>query len=251
MIVKFIKSLGRINLWIEPTLRHYFVFARANYFIRLRGKLETLESGQAVKTNIMHNMKSIYGVNNRMNLLIYPLSVIETLSRDARILVIGPRNENDIYSLVGLGFRRQNIIGLDLISYSSTILLGDMHAIPFPDGHFDAVICGWTISYSTQPKTAAAEMTRVVKNGGIIAIGVEFSNMGPQDEKALLGYEIQEFDNIGRRLNTTTDFRTLFSKTIGHVYFEHDAPNQISHSSSGLVSNVSNVALIFEVKANA
>jgi hypothetical protein len=76
-------------------------------------------SASAVKANIMHNMKSIYGANNRMNLLIYPLSVIETLDRNARILVIGPRNENDLLSLVGLGFKRENVIGLDLISYSS------------------------------------------------------------------------------------------------------------------------------------
>lgn len=250
MIKKFIRSLKRINVFIEPTFRHYFVIIRAFYFIKLRKKLQTLESGHAVKANIMHNLKSIYGVNNRMNLLIYPLSVIETLNRSASILVIGPRNENDIYSLVGMGFKRENIVGLDLISYSSNIVLGDMHAIPFPANSFDAVICGWTISYSTQPAKAAAEMERVVKGGGVIAIGVEFSNMGPEDEKALLGYEIQEFENIGRRLNSTCDFRLLFSKCIGHVYFEHDAPNKVSHSAQGLVDNVSNVALIFEVKKN-
>lgn len=249
MIIKFIKSLSRINLLIEPTIRHYVVYARAWTQISVLKKLRTLESADVVKANIMHNMKSIYGVNNRMNLLIYPLSVIETLDRNARILVIGPRNENDLLSLVGLGFKRDNVMGLDLISYSSQIVLGDMHEIPFPDDHFDAVICGWTISYSTNPTRAAAEMTRVTRPAGLIAIGVEYSNMGPEDEKQLLGYELQEFDKIGRRLNSTADFRALFANQLDHVYFEHDAPRRVSHTAEGLVDRVSNVGIIFSIRA--
>lgn len=249
MIVKFIKSLSRINLLIEPTIRHYIVFARAWAKINLFKSLRTLDGANVVKANIMHNMKSIYGVNNRMNLLIYPLSVIETLDRNARILVIGPRNENDLLSLRGLGFKRDNVIGLDLISYSSWIVLGDMHEIPFPDDHFDAVICGWTISYSTNPARAAEEMARVTRSGGLIAIGVEYSTMGPADEKQLIGYELQEFDRIGRRLNSTADFRTLFANHLDHVYFEHDAPRRISHTAEGLVDGVSNVGIIFSIAA--
>lgn len=247
MIVKFVKSLSRINLLIEPTIRHYVVYARAWIRINVLRKLKTLESADVVKANIMHNMKSIYGVNNRMNLLIYPLSVIETLDRNARILIIGPRNENDLLSLVGLGFKRENVIGLDLISYSSKIVLGDMHDIPFPNDHFDAVICGWTISYSTNPTRAAEEMVRVTRPAGLIAIGVEYSNMGPEDEMQLLGYELQEFDKIGRRLNSTADFRTLFANQLDRVYFEHDAPRRVSHSAEGLVDRVSNVGIIFSI----
>ncbi|RYG39221.1 MAG: SAM-dependent methyltransferase [Burkholderiales bacterium] len=248
MIVKFLKSLRRINLMIEPTLRHYVVFLRAWFLIKVRGRLRTLESDNAVKANIMHNMKSIYGVNNRMNLLIYPLSVIETLNSSSRILVIGPRNENDIFSLGGLGFQRDRIDGLDLISYSNLITLGDMHAIPFGDDEFDAVVCGWTISYSTDPRRAADEMVRVLKSGGIIAIGVEYSEMGPSDEKKLLGYELQEFDRIGRRLNSTSDFRELFAASMRHIYFDHDAPQRVSHTSEGLVDRVSNVGIVFSVE---
>jgi SAM-dependent methyltransferase len=248
MLLKFLRSLGRINLLIEPTIRHYVVYARAWYWIRLRGRLRTLDSPDAVKANVMHNMKSIWGVNNRMNLLTYPLAVIETLTADAKILVIGPRNENDLLSLVGLGFKRENVVGLDLISYSPHITLGDMHAIPFPDANFDAVICGWTISYSTNPRRAADEMVRVTKPGGVMAIGVEYSTMGPSDEKVLLGYELQEFEKIGRRLNSTQDFRDLFADSIDHVYFEHDAPRKISHTAEGLVDHVSNVGIVFSTK---
>lgn len=245
MIIKFLKSIGKINLMIEPTIRHYVVYIRAFYFIKIAKKLKVLQSEDAVRETVAHNIKSIYGANNRMNLLIYPLSVIETLNRDSRILVIGPRNENDILSLVGMGFRKANIFGLDLISYTDQIVLGDMHSIPFSDAYFDAVVCGWTISYSTNPKQASQEMLRVTKPTGLIAVGVEYSEMTLEDEKSLLGYELQDFSKIGGRLNSTSDLKNLFGESVGLVYFEHDAPNRVSHTGHGLVDRVSNVGIIF------
>jgi SAM-dependent methyltransferase len=247
LLAKLFRAVRRVNLAIEPTFRHAWVYLRAIYYIRVRRRLRTLQSGDAVQANVMHNMKSIYGANNRMNLLLFPLAIIETLRRDAKILIIGPRNENDLYSLVGLGFRLENIRGLDLISYSPYIELGDMHAMPFADHSFDAVVCGWTLSYSTNPGKAAREMMRVAKPGGIIAIGVEYSQLSPQDEQALVGYQIQEFDKIGGRINSTRQIKELFAEHIGTVFFEHDAPRKVSHSAARLVPDVSNVAVIFSL----
>jgi SAM-dependent methyltransferase len=241
---KAFRALKRINLASEPTLRHAWVYLRAVWFVRVRKKLRSQHSDDAFATTVAHNMRSLYGANNRMNLLLFPLSVIETLQRDARILVIGPRNENDLYTLAGLGFSLANIVGLDLISYSPRIRLGDMHAIPFPDGAFDAVVCGWTLSYSANPRKAAEEIRRVTRPGGIVALGVEYSTMTLEDEVKLLGYAIQD---SGRRVNSTADIRALFGDSVGTVYFEHDAPNRVSHTASALAPNVSNVALIFEV----
>lgn len=238
-----LRAVKRINLAIEPTLRYVWVYSRAVYFIQVRRKLRTLHSEYSYKTTIMHNWRSLYSANNRMNLLLFPLSVIETLSPASRILVIGPRNENDLYSLVGLGFAIDNIVGLDLISYSPRITLGDMHAIPFPDGSFDAVVCGWTLSYSATPRKAADEIRRVVRSGGVVAIGVEYSTMTPRDEVQLLGYAIQD---SGRRINSSADIKELFGEAVGTIYFEHDAPNRISHTANRLDPRVSNVALIFE-----
>ena len=246
-LLKMLRAVTRINLAIEPTLRHAWIYLRAIYFVKIRRRLRTLQSGDAVKANVMHNMKSIYAANKRMNLLLFPLSSIETLDHDAKILIVGPRNENDLYTLVGLGFRLGNIRGLDLISYSPHIDLGDMHSMPFADESFDAVVCGWTLSYSTNPGQAAKEMMRVAKPGGIIAIGVEYSHLTPQDERALIGYELQEFDKIGERINSTEAIKALFAGHIDTVFFEHDAPLKISHSADRFAPNVSNVAVVFRL----
>lgn len=59
--------------------------------------------------------------------------------------------------------------------------------MPYEDNTFDVVICGWTISYSQNPKKAASEMVRVAKNGGIIGIAVDFSNMSPREAEKNMG----------------------------------------------------------------
>jgi hypothetical protein len=100
------------------------------------------------------------------------------------------------------------------------------------------------LSYSTQPDKAAAEIRRVTRKGGIVAIAVEYSTMSPDDEVRLLGYAIED---SARRLNSTKDLEDLFLGHVGRVYFEHDAPNRISHSALQLMPNVSNVALVFEL----
>lgn len=245
MLRSLIQLLRRFNPYADPTIRHLWVYVRAIYLIRIRRRLRTLDSQDAVKANVAHNMRSIYSANRRMNLVLFPLAIIETLAAHSRILVIGPRNEFDLYTLAGLGFRIDNVVGLDLITYSPHVQLGDMHDMQFEDKSFDAVVCGWTLSYSTDPRRAAREMLRVTRPGGIVAIGVEYSNLSREAEQELLGYQLQELDKIGRRINSTGDIRALFEGEIGHVYFEHDAPQKVSHSAEGLAANVSNVALVF------
>ncbi len=245
MLRSLSQFVRRFNPFAEPTIRHLWVYLRAFYLIRVRGRLRTLASQDAVKANVAHNMRSIYSANRRMYLLLYPLAIIETLDAQSRILVIGPRNEFDLYTLAGLGFRLENIVGLDLITYSPHVQLGDMHDMQFEDQSFDAVVCGWTLSYSTDPRRAAREILRVTRPGGIVAIGVEYSILDRQAEQSLLGYQLQELDKIGQRINSTSQLKALFEGQVGHVYFEHDAPNKVSHSATGLAANVSNVALVF------
>lgn len=181
-------------------------------------------------------------------LLIRPLSVIEFINENSEALVIGPRNEHDLFCLVGHGFDKKKVRGLDLISYSNWIDLGDMHATPYPDNRFDVVIVGWTLSYSRDPEKFAAEMMRIIKDNGVIAIGVEYSIMDEADEVELMGYAIQEFDVLKKRINTVQGILQLFLPHVKEEYFTHDAPLKRSHLKSGLVENVSNVAAIFSVK---
>ena len=43
---------------------------------------------------------------------------------------------------------------------------GDMHALPFPDGHFDLVVLMHALTYAARPAEAVAEAARVLRPGG-------------------------------------------------------------------------------------
>jgi SAM-dependent methyltransferase len=222
---------------------------RFYYYARFRNRIKTLESEDAIDHTVKHNLKSIglFGLT-RMDMLIKPIAVMENVSKDARILVIGPRNEDDILNLIGNGFKANNIIGLDLISYSPFIEVGDMHSTRFTDSYFDVIICGWTLSYSNEPQKFAQEALRIIRNNGIIAIGVEYSVLtNEQSINFHGGYHLNP-DNF-ERINSVDQILNLFSGHVKHLYFNHDAPNKVSHGEI-LAKNVSNIISIFSILKN-
>lgn len=235
------------HLFLLPGFRKRIVRLRIFYFVKVKRRLQTLKSENAFEVTVQHNLKSLGQCNDRMDKIIKPLSSIETINSNSKVLVIGPRNENDLFSLFGNGFSWGNITGLDLISYSPKIKVGDMHQIPFESAYFDVVLCGWTLSYSATPDVAAGEITRVTKKGGIVGIGVEYSTLTKADSEHLVGYEIQDYSKLPKRINSTSDILELFRGKIDHVFFNHDAPNKVSHTREGLVENVSNVVTIFSL----
>lgn len=217
---------------------------RLFYYLRIKRNLKTINSEQSFEVTIMHNLKTlkVFGMN-RMERIISPIAAIESLKPESKILVIGPRNEGDIIRLWGHGFF--NVTGLDLITYSPHIKIGDMHEMPFEDNIFDVVICGWTLAYSKTPQKLADEMTRVSKSGAIIGIGQEYSSLTHEESIELLGYNIVDEGTI--RLNTVDDLKKLFKK-IKTTIFSHDAPDKRSHNlKDGLINNPSSVIAVFQI----
>ena len=92
---------------------------------------------------------------------------------EKKILIIGPRYENEIYIARSLGFAKKNVSTLDTFSYSPLVDIGDMHEMKYSDNEFSYLLCSWTLSYSANPKLASNEMVRITKPGGLIAISVE------------------------------------------------------------------------------
>jgi len=217
------------------------------YFTKIKRSIKILESKDAIDHTVKHNLKSlnVFG-GERMNKIIKPIAVLENVPKNAKILVIGPRNEDDILNLVGNGFSSKNIIGLDLISYSPLIEVGDMHQTRFQDSYFDVIICGWTLSYSNKPEKFAQEAVRILKNKGVIGIGVEYSTLTDEQSMAVHGGYHLKPEGL-ERINSTQQILNLFGGNVDTVFFNHDAPNKISHGSS-LNSNVSNVISVFSIK---
>jgi SAM-dependent methyltransferase len=156
-------------------LRNYYCWLR--YQLR-KGKMKTLTSmTEGVgKHTVEHNMgalagRAAFGMGNRMAILLYPLAAALRDNPDARVLIVGPRTEDDLFLAKALGMH--NVRGLDLFSYSEMIDVGDMHQTIYPAASFDAVVLGWVISYSTAPQRLVEECKRILKPGGYLAFGIE------------------------------------------------------------------------------
>ncbi len=204
-------------------VRYAVVAVRYLWFVQVRRRLATYslsdDSTTAVAGNtIMHNLRGMRDLAvNRSHLLVRPLSVLETLPVVARILSVGPRTEGELFNLAAHGFSLERVIGLDLISYSPRVRLGDMHRMPFADNEFDATVLGWVLAYSEQPEVAAREVIRVTRPGGVVAVGIEYS---PQSQDEIVG-QIGYLPGARRRIGSCSEILGLFGDAVDHVYLNH------------------------------
>lgn len=166
--------------------------------------------------NLWELKKNNFVVIERPSRLLFPLLAIDRvyLNRaNLRVLIIGPRTEMENIQYVSYGFDPRNIRSVDLFSYSDTIDVGDMHDLPYADGEFDIIVCGWVISYSDENKVAAKEMLRVCKPGGLLAVSLDY--------RSYIRYTEGD-SRVEKQCESTDDVLELFGDLAGKVYFRND-----------------------------
>ena len=123
-----------------------------------------------------------------------------------------------------------------------------MHELPFADDSFDFIFCAYTLVYSKKPSTAAKEFVRVLRDGGTVAIAVEYCPWESRAEiqQALLGYTIIPEE----KLETVDDILAVFDPHVGSVFVRYDAEKKRHHTAAGLVKKPSPIMVVFSVKKN-
>ena len=187
----------------------------------------------ALRNTLTHNLSAFNNFENdfimqRSKRLIFALLANETINYSSKILILGPRTENEIYFLYSLGFTK--IYALDLISYTEKVKLGDMHKIPFSKNAFDAVICGWTLSYSKKPGKVIQQIIKVLKPNGLAAFGFEyFSKKELKTLQSKKNYKanplcISDVESCKNRVNSTKDLLKICPTSHrGKVVYKYDA----------------------------
>ena len=205
-------------------IRYFISLFRFIFLGLILRKLKTINpDNEKIGVNALHHnltrLKNYHGISvNRSHLLIRPLSVLTSLNPASKILSIGPRSEGELFNLLSVGFKKKNIRGLDLISYSSWIDLGDMHDMPYEDHCWDAAILGWCLAYSNDRPKVASEVIRVVRPGGVVAVGVEYTPENPDQISQRHGYKVCDEE----RMSQVKEIHDLFKGHVDQVFFSQD-----------------------------
>lgn len=89
----------------------------------------------------------------------------------SNVLLIGSGNQ--IAQMKNL-FSNSNVIAFDVDTSSDVDFFADAHDIPLESGAIDIVLCTAVLEHLIEPWTAANEIYRVMKNGGVVYSEVPF-----------------------------------------------------------------------------
>jgi SAM-dependent methyltransferase len=198
-----------------------FVISHRRY-MEAKGQLKFTDDHDSLWVDaIEHNVKGLesFGAVGRVNRLIRPLYAIDRVFFSAhklKALCVGPRTEMELFSMVGQGFRPENVKGLDLFSYSPWIDVGNMHNMPYADNSFDVLIAGWVLAYSSDPDQACREFLRVVNNRGIIAIGATVLDKKSRENPGQTGRTNKHYPRADELL-------AVFGNAVRNVYVRHES----------------------------
>lgn len=92
-------------------------------------------------------------------------------ARNAAVLAVGCCNMIEIYAFKSYGY--EEVTGIDVVSQNPAhIKLMDMHNMSFKNAKFDVVYCSGALQCSYDPGKVVAELVRVLKPGGLLAVVV-------------------------------------------------------------------------------
>jgi len=210
-------NLSKIVFSLKDSLlaNEYFRYHYSRFrYLLLKRQMRVLNGfeGHSVVAYNMDFRPAAFGCGGRMAMLLHPLrGFLFPNHQTAKVLIVGPRTEDDVIWARSIGLHRAR--GLDLFSYSPLIDLGDAHQTCYPDDTFDAVILGWVLPYLPGPRQVAAEMSRI-----LIGFGWEYCSSKPDfcDEPT------QNPLTPSLHLNTRSDLENLIAQVGGKVFCAFD-----------------------------
>ncbi|MBK8190278.1 MAG: class I SAM-dependent methyltransferase [Vampirovibrionales bacterium] len=162
LIPEFLDELTTMNAAANP--ERFLEICRVN-FSRFNQKI-------SASSQENRDLSIIYGYENNHHLILRKIIQLindGNLSKNDPVLIIGPRHVDEV-----LFFRRYlglvHTIGMDLFSDDQGLVIaGDMHQMPFEDGHFRLIYSANTFEYAYNLRLVIREIARVLKRSGYIA----------------------------------------------------------------------------------
>jgi SAM-dependent methyltransferase len=113
--------------------------------------------------------KSRSSLQMRTRLLVDKAAELVDLST-CEVLCIGCRNMTEVDYFRQKGAKR--VVGIDLFSQASDILVMDMHQMTFPDNHFDLIYSAHSLEHAYDIYRVVDEIVRVARPGSYVTLEV-------------------------------------------------------------------------------
>ena len=195
---------GRMVLQAVYGLRAIYFLARRGFVFDVIPVTEQSKHNVNVIDHNFWNKFDVFRFSRRAESLLY-LLLSAHANKDGKTLSIGPKNEGELLLFRAHGFK--DVVGIDLFTYSPSILIMDLHEMTFPDNTFDTINCAWVLRYAYDLPKAIKEIARVAKPGALIACSLTYT------------------DVVGHSTGTVCDVASvlsLFGEQVGHVFWRDD-----------------------------
>jgi len=136
---------------------------------------------------------------------------------DASVLCVGCRNgfELDEFRRRGSG----TVVGIDLFSQRSDIIVMDMHRMTFQENTFDVVYSSHSLEHSYEVESVAAEIGRVARDGAVVAVEVPVRTSASAADRIVF--------------EGSADVRRYFEPFIGEILWEEEQPPHSATNEQG------------------
>ena len=91
-----------------------------------------------------------------------------------KLLIVGPRNVQELFVAWIYGYSWKNISGIDLYSAHPKIKVMNMQGTDFDDNSFDVIVMANTLAYSQDTQATLSEMGRILNPGGRFIFGTTY-----------------------------------------------------------------------------
>ena len=214
--VKFFRYLLTIVRFIFFNFLYKFKFAKFDKKLVKKGTVERNHKSLKSLRDCYSGERSSFFLKNKDKNL--------NGRQNKKILLVGPRNEGEIFNFIANGFASKNIDAIDLFSYSKKIRVFDMHNIHKLKKKYDLIYFGFILNYSKNITEVLLRAMLILKAKGFIGISNEYDNIPlmSKDKKKIhisrikkMGYDFLAPLNKNYFLNKKIKkiFKIIFFKT--------------------------------------
>ena len=168
-------------------------FLQLRYLQRIRKTSALDKTSKYIKDVINYNFSvttsKLITRSRRAEIYYQISSIILNENSNKKLLIVGPRNVQELYMAWLYGFGWNNIYSIDLYSGHPKIKIMDMHNIQFNDETFDCVIMSNTLAYANDTEKVVKEVSRILKSDGIFTFSATYAPYDKRWEGSIINGE--------------------------------------------------------------